>query len=123
MTKAITVCLLIVGIINILPVLGLSSASKMEAAYGVRLGSSELIILMQHRALLFGIIGGFILISAFVPSLQLAAMVMASVSMLGFIILSMLQVEHNEALQKIVFVDWVGIAILGLVIVLKAFHQ
>jgi hypothetical protein len=55
----------IVGVINFLPVIGIISASKLSQAYSIELASNDLIILMRHRALLFGIVGGFIFYSIF----------------------------------------------------------
>ena len=54
MTKAITLCLIIVGLINLAPVLGVLSAQRLEQGYDILLPSNELIVLMRHRALLFG---------------------------------------------------------------------
>ena len=49
MSTAITVCLVIVGLVNVVPVLGIFSASKMEKDYDVRIASKDLEILMRHR--------------------------------------------------------------------------
>ena len=83
MSTLITVCLVIVGLVNVVPVLGIFSASKMEKAYDVRIESNDMAILMRHRALLFGLLGGFILYAAFFPIYHIPAMVMAGVSMIG----------------------------------------
>ena len=85
MEKVITFCLVIVGLINVAPVIGILSAQHLEAAYDVSLKGNDLAILMRHRALLFGILGAFVLYSAFNPSLQPAAMIMVGASMLGFV--------------------------------------
>ena len=57
MGKAITFCLVVVGLINLAPVLGVVSAQKLEAAYSVTMAGNDLAILMRHRALMFGILG------------------------------------------------------------------
>ncbi len=111
--QLITACLIVVGLINIAPVLGVLSATRLEAAYAVQLADDNLVILMRHRALLFGVLGGFILFSAFAPAYQGAAMVMAGVSMLGFALLVMHQGGYNPSLFKVLIVDLVGIAFLA----------
>jgi len=87
MAKAASLLLFIVGVINFLPVMGVLSAARLSQAYAIELDGNDLVILMRHRALLFGIVGGFILYSVFVPGYQTVAMVMAALSMLGYIFL------------------------------------
>jgi hypothetical protein len=43
-----------VGTIHLLPVAGILGRRALEKAYGVGLPSNDLVILMQHRAVLFG---------------------------------------------------------------------
>ncbi|WDE14165.1 hypothetical protein [Thalassomonas haliotis] len=119
MAKAIMGCLIIVGLINFIPVLGVFSAQKLESVYAITLASNDLIILMRHRALLFGVLGGFILYSAFYTSYQTAAMVMAGVSMLGYALLVLLVGGYNEAIFTILQVDLVGILFLLVAAVFK----
>lgn len=119
MSKVITICLVIVGLINFLPVVGVLGVQRLESAYGVDLFSDDLIILMRHRALLFGILGGFILYAAFVPSYQAAAMIMAAVSMIGFVLLSYSVGGYNEAINKVLVIDIAGIVFLVVAAALK----
>ena len=119
MNKAITVLLVLVGIINFLPVLGVLSAERISAAYAVTASSPDLEILLRHRALLFGVIGGFILVAAFVPAYQPAAMAMAAVSMLGFLWLAWGVGDFNASLRKIAMVDLLGIVFLVAAVALK----
>ena len=119
MAKAITVCLIIVGLINFAPVVAVLSAQKLESAYSISLASNDLVILMRHRALLFGVLGGFILYSAFFPPYQVAAMIMAAVSMVGFVVLVYLVDEYNDSILKVLKVDFVGIVFLGAAALLK----
>ena len=119
MAKAITVCLVIVGLINFAPVIGVLSSQKLESAYSISLASNDLIILMRHRALLFGLLGGFILYSAFMASYQGAAMIMASVSMIGYALLVILVSGYNDSIFRVLIVDIVGIVFLFIAAILK----
>lgn len=105
-------CLVIVGVINTLPVIGMLGADRISAAYGITLASPDLEILLRHRALLFGIIGGFVLASIAIPPLRLAALILAGISMVGFLIISWQVGGANAELQRIAQIDIVGIAAL-----------
>ena len=63
--KLFLAILAVVGVINLLPVMGLFSVVQMEAAYGVSINSPELALLLRHRAMLFGLIGGLVLFSLY----------------------------------------------------------
>ena len=76
-------------------------------------------ILMRHRALLFGIIGGFILYSAFVPQYQVAAMVMAASSMGGFLGIIWSVGGYNTSIHKVAMIDLAGIGFLLIAVVMK----
>ena len=120
MNVLISILLLIVGVINFLPVIGVLSADKLSSAYSVELIGNDIIILMRHRALLFGLVGGFILYSVFKPSYQSVAMVMAAISMLGFLYFVWESGDYNASIAKIAIIDLVGIVCLVIVSVLKS---
>ncbi|MEP5569280.1 MAG: hypothetical protein ABJN62_15675 [Halioglobus sp.] len=117
--KSITLCLVIVGLINLAPVLGVISAQRLETGYSLTLAGNDIAILMRHRALLFGILGAFILFSAFNPIYQLPAMIMGGVSMVGFAWLAVATGGYNDAVAKVLLVDIVGILVLVAAAVLK----
>ncbi|GLR72213.1 hypothetical protein [Agaribacter marinus] len=116
MTRVVFFCLIIVGLINFLPLTGILSAQNLESAYGVELNTNELIILMRHRALLFGIIGSFVIYAAFYTFYQTIAMVMAGISMIGFVILAHLTGEYNANINNVITADYIGIAILAVAV-------
>ncbi|MDB4528551.1 phosphopantetheine adenylyltransferase [Pseudomonadales bacterium] len=119
MGKAVIFCLVVVGLINLAPVIGVISTQKLESAYSVTLAGNDLAILVRHRALLFGILGAFILYSAFSPRYQPAAMIMAAASMVGFAWLVLSTGGYNEAIRKVLFIDILGILFLLAAVVLK----
>lgn len=119
MNKVVFVCLIVVGVINLIPLVGVLSAQKLESAYDIRLVGDDLIILMRHRALLFGVLGGFILYSAFYQAFQNAAMLMAGISMLGYVALVYLVGGYNSSIFKVLIVDVVGIVVLSLAAIIK----
>ncbi|NNC55758.1 MAG: phosphopantetheine adenylyltransferase [Pseudomonadales bacterium] len=119
MQKIITLCLIVVGLINFAPVLGVLSVQNIEAAYGLGIADSNIGILMRHRALLFGILGGFVLCAAFIPRYQVAAMSMAGASMIGYAMLVLGAGGYNPMLAKVLVADFVGITFLCIAIILK----
>lgn len=119
MSKAITFCLIIVGLINFLPILGIGSALQIEQAYAVIIESNDVEILLRHRALLFGIIGGFVVISAFKEHYQKPAMVMAAISMAGFIATVLTVGGYNDSINKILMIDVIGLLFLIAAAILK----
>lgn len=119
MFSGVTVCLLIVGLVNVIPVAGVLSVQKLEKAYEITLSTNDLIILMRHRALLFGIIGGFILFSAFAPLYQAAAMVMAGISMVGFVLVAYSVGGFNASIHKVLIADYAGIVFLVIAVFFK----
>jgi hypothetical protein len=122
MNIAISIFLFFVGLINFVPVLGVMSADKLSNAYSIELAGNDIIILMRHRALLFGIVGGFILYSVFNPSYQIAAMIMAAISMLGFLYFVWAVGDYNGAIAKVTIIDLVGIVILAIAAILKSIN-
>ena len=119
MAKLVTICLVVVGLINLVPVLGVVSAQKIESVYAVSLTGPDLAILMRHRALLFGILGAFTLYAAFTPIYQSAAMLMTGVSMIAFALLVISTKDYNAAIGKVLTVDLIGIVFLLIAALLK----
>ncbi len=107
-----TVLLLIVGIVNLLPASGALSTRRLQALYGVVLEDPNLVILMRHRAALFGIVGILLVASAFHASLQPLALTVGLVSMLSFVLIAYLVGGYNAELQRVVLIDLVASALL-----------
>ena len=116
MKRAISIILVAVGLMNFYPVIGVLSADTLRNLYGVIILDNDLLILMRHRAILFGILGIFIVISAFRPNLQPSAIVVGLISMMAFIGLALGTGELGEPIQKVMIADLIGS--LGLVAVI-----
>ncbi|MGH8528805.1 MAG: phosphopantetheine adenylyltransferase [Nevskiales bacterium] len=105
MEKILIALLLLVGLVNIAPLAGVLGADKLSALYGISFADGNLAILMRHRAVLFGLIGGCILLSAFTPALRPYAIAAGFVSMLSFVALALASGDYNPQLRKIVIAD------------------
>ena len=118
MKTLIKALLIIAGLINVLPVVGVISADQLEGMYGIALNDNDLVILMRHRAVLFGLLGVFIIYSAFREALQTLACIAGLISMISFIALAYATGSYGAALDKIVIADIAGSAALIAVLIL-----
>jgi hypothetical protein len=111
---AATALVLLAAVVNLLPVLGVLSTARLEFLYGLLIQDPNLAILMRHRAVLFGIVGGLLAVSAFHPPLRALGIGAGLVSMLSFVAIAVSVGGYNALLSRVVWVDVV--AALGLVI-------
>ncbi|WP_286695922.1 hypothetical protein [Spongiibacter sp. UBA1325] len=105
MEKVATGMLVLVGIIHLLPVAGVLGVDRLAALYGIALSESNIEILMRHRAILFGLLGLFLVYAAFQPSLQTLAIVAGLVSVVSFIAIAWSVGGYNELVRKVVIAD------------------
>ena len=117
--KFVVAALLLAGIINFVLVVGVLSVDQLERLYEVTLTNNDLIILMRHRAVLFGLLGVFIIYSAFREPLQTLACIAGLISMVSFILLAYASGEFGQALNKVIIADVVGSLALALVLVIR----
>ena len=108
-----TVLLLLVALVHLLPTLGVLSAERLQVLYGIAVDDANLEVLMRHRAVLFGLLGVFIAVAAFLPALQSAAFAAALVSILSFLLLAAAADGLNEALRRVVVADLLALAALA----------
>ncbi len=113
-----TVLVLVAVAINLAPVLGAVSGERMSAFYGVDLTDANIRVLMRHRAVLFGIVGGVLLASVFDSSLRILAYVVGFVSMLSFLVIAWLVGDYGAGIRRTILLDLVGVvALAGAVLV------
>ena len=118
--RTITALFLIAGLINFAPVVGVISDELIATAYGIDVTHRELSLLLRHRALLFGIVGGLLLVAAFRPNLRPVASACGFISMVGFALLHMIIEPEAIELKKVLELDFVGlVALTGAVMLPK----
>jgi hypothetical protein len=86
-------------------VLGVLGVARLEALYGVVIQDPNLAILMRHRAVLFGIVGGLLALAAFYPPARPLAIPAGLVSMLAFVAIAGSVGDYNPLLRRVVIVD------------------
>lgn len=104
--------LVLAGIIHLLPLSGAMGAARLGALYGLDFSEPNLAILMRHRAVLFGLLGAFLVFAAFKPSLQAIAFIAAFVSVLSFLLLAWSSGGYNALVGRVVTADLVAVAAL-----------
>jgi hypothetical protein len=116
-----TTLILLVGLANLLPVVGALSATRLQVLYGVVLGDPNLVILMRHRAVLFGVVGGLLVASVVYVPLRTAGLVVGLISMLSFILIAWLVGNYNAELRRVVLVDILASLALLIAAILERF--
>lgn len=116
MQTLIAVVLIVVGLINLLPIVGAVSTKRLQSLYGVAIADPNLAILMRHRAVLFGMVGGLLIASAFYVSLRPLGIGVGLASMLSFVVIAWSVGNHNAHLRRVVIVDLVASVALGVAI-------
>lgn len=111
--------ILIAALINFVPIIGVVSSAKLETLYGLTITSPDLEILMRHRALLFGMLGGFMAYAALSGQLQNWAIGAGLLSMVSFIALAYSVGDFSFHISKINKADIAGILCLAVAAVLK----
>jgi hypothetical protein len=112
MNFAIAILLLIVGIIHLLPLSGVLGATRLKALYALPFDEPNLVILMRHRAVLFGLLGAFFVYAAFQPTVQPIAFVAGLVSVLSFIGIALQVGGYNRAVRIVIVADLVALVCL-----------
>ena len=112
MRYLVSAMLTVVAIIHLLPLTGVLGGARLSALYGIPLDEPNLAILMRHRAVLFGLLGAFLLYAAFRPALQPAAFVVGFVSVLSFLYLAWSVGGYNAQVGRVFTADLVALACL-----------
>jgi hypothetical protein len=101
----VTASLVLAALFHLLTGVGLLGAQRLAALYGVAIPGDDLLLLMRHRALLFAILGGFMLHAAWSPPLQWWALGAGLVSTAGFIALCAGTAWVTPALRTVMWID------------------
>ena len=123
----IAATLFIVGVIHLLPAIGAISAARLSRLYGVAVDEPNLELLLRHRAVLFALVGGFLVFAAFEPRYQAVAFVAGMLSVVSFLWLALAIGKLNARLKRVFVVDLLAAVLLlagagALVVSRRAWH-
>ena len=108
MRYVVSVMLLIVAVIHLLPVSGALGAEQLASLYGIAVSDPSLVVLMRHRAVLFGLLGALFVFAAFRPALQGLAFIAGFVSVGTFLLFALQTGAYNEQVGRVFAADLVA---------------
>ena len=108
----VSAILFIVSMIHLLPVVGVFGSDSLIKLYGISIQDVNTQILLRHRAVLFGIIGLFLLLSVFKRDYQPLAIAIGLISVVSFLLLTWSNEGLNSELSRVVKIDWVALLLL-----------
>lgn len=111
------------SVINLLPTIGVVGPHRLQSLYGIDITEPNLLLMMQHRAVLFGLVGGILGGSIWWKQwrpLSFAAglLSMGSYMLLGYSSSPSLK-DFNAHIQRVFWIDAVGVVVLGSAAVLS----
>lgn len=113
------ITLFIAGVINLLPSILAFFPSKISKSYGIDVPNANYELLLRHRAILFAMIGGFMIFSAVIKKYYEISTLAGLVSMVSFVLLYFLIGKGiNAELNKVMIIDVVAIVILLISVVI-----
>lgn len=108
--------LILAGLIHLIPAVAVLGERSLVMLYELAPMDANVRLLLRHRAVLFALLGLFLIYAAWAPALQSPAIIAGFVSVASFIVLYWLEGPHNAALQKVAVID----AVIALLLVLAA---
>ncbi len=124
MQLIISTTFIVVAVIHFLPVLGVLGADQLAKLYGLKIEEPNLLVLMRHRAFLFGLLGGIFTFCAFRPMYQPIGFVTGFASVLSFLFLSWPGQALNQQISRVFVADIVALIclIVGLAAYIKSMN-
>ena len=105
--------LFVAGIINVLPALIAFLPAKIPEAYGIAIPDANYELLLRHRAVLFGLVGGLMIYGAITKKYYDLATLAGLISMVSFLLLYfMMNGSINKALTKVMWIDVFAVILL-----------
>ena len=123
MKYLVSAMLIVAGVIHLLPLSGVLGSERLASLYGLQFNEPNLEILMRHRAVLFGLIGAFMVFAAFKPAYQTVAFIGGFISVLSFFYLAWSVGGYNAQVGRVVIADVVALVCLVVGGVAHAFPQ
>lgn len=115
----VSTMLILVGVIHLLPLTGALGSDRLTALYGLRFDEPNLEILMRHRAVLFGLLGTFLIVAAFKLPYQNLALIAGFVSVVTFLAFALGADSFNLAIRRVVMADWIALVALVIATVIR----
>lgn len=102
------------GALHIVPALAAVRPTRLASLYGVSSHDAVLLTLLQHRAVLLGVVGLLMLAGAFHPQLRWICLVFGALSMGSFLLIAQQRGTKTGPLVTIYRADQAGMAVAAL---------
>ena len=111
--------------IHLLPAIAAVFPRQIQRLYGVEPADRTLVTLLQHRAMLLGLVGFGFLAAAFrVDEIGWHAWLLGAASMISFLLFAVINRQLTGPLRLIAIVDAIGLITLGILFVRQPwFHN
>lgn len=106
MQRVVSIALLLVGLVHVAPAIGVLGGARLRRLYGFAPSTPLEGLLLRHRAVLFGLVGGGLVAAAAVPTLHGPALFVGAVAAGSFLLLARGLPSLTPALQRVVRADW-----------------
>lgn len=107
-----TIAFVLAGLLNLYPLIGVLGADNLKSLYGMTVKSADVLLLLRHRAVFFGLLGVLLIYAAFRPAWRRIALIAGLTSMLTFLYLALPLGARSKALQQVFWVDLVAVIVL-----------
>lgn len=121
--KIASIILVLVGIINILPIMVFFSPKQTERLYGLTLEGETLEILIRHRGVLLSIVGIALIVVAAKPEFRMFAISLAFISKIVFIFLTLTTNNYATQLKQVALIDVGAMVLLGTVLMIHFYKK
>ena len=109
------------SLINFLPTIGVLGSTKLQNLYGVPITDVNHLLMMRHRAVLFGVVGGVLGGAVVSKRWRPLSYVIGIASMASYVVLAISQSWDtpsalslfNDKIQRVFWIDLVGVLWLG----------
>jgi hypothetical protein len=113
MSLSLQIALVLIGLLHTPPAISGLSANKLAALYQIDTNDRVLLVLLHHRAVLFGLLAAACYYSAFTQQFAFEVSVAAFAAMLSFVAIAFSIPHHSPAIKKIALADVIGAVVLA----------
>jgi hypothetical protein len=103
----VPVVLGLTGLIHLIPAIGVLGADQLQELYGTPVDDPDLLLLLRHRAVVFGILGVMFIAGAFTRQLRLAASLIGVASAASFVALHAATNSTTNEIARVSNIDLV----------------
>lgn len=117
MNRLVAAVLAGAGVVHLIPIVGVLGSNALSRLYGIDVADSGMELLLQHRAVLFGVFGVGFIAAAARREWHSSALGVAIISTLSFILLALATPGRTPQIDRVMLVDVVLVVLLALAVV------